>query len=32
MIVVESTEEKFEIQAGGEGAEVLVLQYPREEI
>ncbi|MNQ83581.1 hypothetical protein D3C85_986670 [compost metagenome] len=32
MIVVESTEEKFEIHAGGEGAEVLVLQYPREQI
>ena len=31
MIVVENTEEAFEIRAGGKGAEVLVLQYPREE-
>ncbi|WP_231508813.1 hypothetical protein [Pseudomonas viridiflava] len=30
MIVVEPTEEKFEIRAGSEGAEVLVLQYPQE--
>jgi hypothetical protein len=31
MIVVEPNEEKFEIRAGAEGLEALVLQYPREE-
>lgn len=31
MVVVENCEESFVIQAGQEGAEVLVLQYPRED-
>ncbi|WP_230939815.1 MULTISPECIES: hypothetical protein [Burkholderia] len=31
MIVVEPNEEKFEIRAGDQGLEALVLQYPREE-
>ena len=31
MVVVEPTEEKFEIRAGGRGLEALVLQYPRED-
>ena len=31
MVVVEPTEEKFEIRAGAKGVEALVLQYPREE-
>lgn len=31
MIVVEPTEDSFEIRAGAQGAEVLVLQYPCEE-
>jgi hypothetical protein len=31
MVVVEPTEEKFEIRAGTKGVEALVLQYPREE-
>jgi hypothetical protein len=31
MVVVEPTEEKYEIRAGDKGVEALVLQYPREE-
>jgi hypothetical protein len=31
MVVVEPTEEAFQIQAGDKGLEVLVLEYPREE-
>lgn len=31
MVVVEPNEEKFEIRAGEDGLEALVLQYPREE-
>lgn len=31
MIVVENNEDEFEIRAGGDGLEALVLQYPREE-
>lgn len=31
MVVVEPTETKFEIRAGSQGVEALVLQYPREE-
>lgn len=31
MVVVEPTEEKFELRAGPKGLEALVLQYPREE-
>ncbi|AQV99191.1 hypothetical protein BJN34_35535 (plasmid) [Cupriavidus necator] len=31
MVVVEPTEEKFEIRAGANGLEAMVLQYPREE-
>ncbi|MDA0239236.1 MAG: hypothetical protein O3A84_04295 [Proteobacteria bacterium] len=32
MVVVENTEEAFEIQAGSDGLEALVLQYPLEDI
>ena len=31
MVVVEPNEERFELQAGAQGVEALVLQYPREE-
>ncbi len=31
MVVVDPTEEEFEIRAGDQGVEALVLQYPREE-
>jgi hypothetical protein len=31
MVVVEPTEDRFEIHAGPRGAEALVLQFPREE-
>ena len=31
MVVVEPSEEKFEIRAGAKGVEALVLQYPRED-
>jgi hypothetical protein len=32
MLVVEPNEEKFELHAGAKGAEVLLLQYPREDL
>ncbi len=32
MVVVENSEDAFEIRAGGNGLEALVLQYPNEDL